>query len=164
MATVKAYISSSFLRLKSTGMLESEPLLMLGSLGRFFARISATTRAAIPINSIDIRQPNKLPTTRPIGMPNNMAETVPTLSRLSARLPSPGGASRIANAAVIDQNTAWDKAISTRLASKTGKLQAINAIRWPPINKINNHINKERRSRLRVSSIKGSDISATTQA
>ena len=106
MATVKAYISSSFLRLKSTGMLESEPLLILGSLGRFFARINATTRAAMPISSIDIRQPNKLPTTRPIGMPNNMAETVPTLSRLSARFPSPGGASRIANAAVIDQNTA----------------------------------------------------------
>jgi hypothetical protein len=64
---------------------------------------------------------------------------------------------------VIDQNTAWAKAIPMRLITSTSKFQAKR--QHVAGDKQNKQADQQaRRSILLVSSINGSDISATTQA
>src|SRR5690606_22532541 len=111
-----------------------------------------------------VRQPIIPPITRPRGTPSTIAMVVPVASRPSACAVLPGGATRTASEAVIDQNTAWAKAMPVRLTSNTSKLQATPESRWLPINSRNNQISSLRRSILRVSSISGSEASATIQA
>ncbi len=93
-----------------------------------------------------------------------MASAVPVAIRLSAWARLPGGAIRIASAEVIDQNTAWAKAMPMRLTTSTVKFHAKNDNTWLAINNTNRPMSRRRRSILLVSSMNGSDINATTQA
>ena len=118
----------------------------------------------MPMAKKVVRQPKYCPTMRPIGRPSTIASAVPVAIRLSACARLPAGARRIASDAVIDQNTAWAKAIPTRLMTSTVKFHAINDSTWLAMNKTNRPISSLRRSIWLVSSMNGRDISATTQA
>ena len=83
-STVKANNCSRLLRRNKSGRLASEPLLILGSLGRVLTNTAAVRAAAIPISRKLSRQPYACPAIRPNGMPNTIASTVPILSRLKA--------------------------------------------------------------------------------
>ncbi len=93
-----------------------------------------------------------------------MARQVPVASRPSAWVCLPAGAMRTASEAVIDQNTAWAKAMPMRLATSTSKLQATPERPWQAMKTTKTNISRRRRSMERVASIIGSDIRATTQA
>ncbi|MNE75393.1 hypothetical protein D3C80_1715490 [compost metagenome] len=111
-----------------------------------------------------VRQPSASPSTRPSGMPKTMARVVPVASRPKALTCLPGGATRTAREAVIDQNTAWATAMPTRLASNIPKLVAIALTMWLAMNSVKSMTSNLRRSMLRVSSIIGSDSKVTIQA
>ncbi len=66
-----------------------------------------------------MRQPIISPITRPRGTPSTMARVVPAAIRPRAWASRPAGAMRTARDAVIDQNTAWARAIPTRLITST---------------------------------------------
>ncbi|MNF10903.1 hypothetical protein D3C80_2119840 [compost metagenome] len=76
----------------------------------------------------------------------------------------PGGATRTASDAVIDQNTAWARAMPIRLTISTVKLQAMPDSTWLAVNSRKTNTSSLRRSKSRVRSIIGSDASDTTQA
>ncbi|MNH02167.1 hypothetical protein D3C76_1424530 [compost metagenome] len=62
------------------------------------------------------------------------------------------------------QNTACARAIPMRLTSNMAKLCDSHDSKWLTMNTRNTNSNRRRRSMLRVSSIIGSEASATTQA
>ena len=97
---------------------------MLGNVGNILICSTNTIKAIPPIPPNVARQPNHCPTKRPKGTPNTIANEVPVASTLSANAFLPSGATRIAIAAVMDQNIACDIAIPTRLMSSTSKLHA----------------------------------------
>ncbi|MNN66466.1 hypothetical protein D3C81_1820450 [compost metagenome] len=97
-------------------------------------------------------------------MPRTMARVVPVASRLKALTCLPGGATRTAREAVIDQNTAWATAIPARLASNMPKLVAIALTTWLAMNSVKRMTSNLRRSILRVSNIIGRDNNVTIQA
>ena len=97
------------------------------------------------------------------AMPHS-ASAVPVASRLSAWARLPAGARRIANEAVIDQKIACANAMPILLTISTVKFHARKESTWLAINTTNSTISNLRRSTLLVSSIKGSDIKATTHA
>ena len=111
-----------------------------------------------------MRQPSASPTTRPSGMPSTIASEVPVASRPSALAWPPSGATRTASAAVIDQNTAWARAMPMRLAISSGQLQATAETAWLAQNSTNTASSSLRRSMWRVASISGNEVSATIQA
>ena len=93
-----------------------------------------------------------------------MASVVPVASRLSACAFLPCGATRTARAAVMDQNTACENATPARLSTSMAKLLASPESAWLTINSPNTPMSSLRRSIFRVSSISGSEASATIQA
>ncbi|MNR54798.1 hypothetical protein D3C85_1750510 [compost metagenome] len=97
-------------------------------------------------------------------MPRTMARVVPVASRPSALACWPGGATRTASEAVMAQNTACARAMPIRLTSNMAKLCDSHDSKWLTMNTRNTNSNRRRRSMLRVSSIIGSEASATTQA
>src|SRR5690606_18751882 len=93
-----------------------------------------------------------------------MANEVPVASTLSASAFLPSGATRIAIAAVMDQNIACDSAIPTRLISNTSKLHANTDNTWLAIKTTNKPKSKILRSKRLKSSINGNDMAATIHA
>lgn len=104
------------------------------------------------------------PSTRPRGMPSTIARMVPVASSPSALAWRPGGATRTARDAVMDQNTAWARAMPMRLAISVAKLVARPEATWLAANSRNTPTSRRRRSMLRVTSIIGSEARDTTQA
>jgi len=161
---VSTYSATSAGRLNSSGRLRREPEFWLGSKGK--VRASQNTRAAAnaPITRNVVRQPMASPSRRPRGIPSTIARDVPVASRPRACTCLPSGARRTARDAVIDQNSAWDKAMPTRLTINRPKLVATLERIWLAINRQNSTISSLRRSTLRVSSITGSEVRDTIQA
>ncbi|MNQ60742.1 hypothetical protein D3C85_750340 [compost metagenome] len=158
------YSDTSAGRLKSIGKLLSDPEFWLGNSGSVILRVSSVIVAATPMAMNVVRQPSASPNTRPSGMPRTMARVVPVASRLKALTCLPGGATRTAREAVIDQNTAWATAIPARLASNMPKLVAIALTTWLAMNSVKRMTSNLRRSILRVSNIIGRDNNVTIQA
>ncbi|MNE64350.1 hypothetical protein D3C80_1597580 [compost metagenome] len=161
---VNIYRLTSSGRLNSRGTLASEPECSLFSTGskRHSITNARVAHTAMPINVI--RQPSSCPTTRPNGKPSTIASAVPPASMLSACAFLPAGATRMANDAVIDQNTECASATPAREITKVVKFQATAVSTWLAINRINTPISSFRRSILLVSNIQTSDIVATIQA
>ncbi len=111
-----------------------------------------------------MRQPSNCPTTRPSGRPSTIASAVPPASRLSAWAFLPGGATRIASEAVIDQNTECASATPAREITSVVKSQATAVSTWLAINSMNTPISSLRRSILLVSSMHANEAAATIQA
>ena len=72
----------------------------------------------------------------------------------------PAGATRTASDAVIDQNTACEKATPARLRTSMAKLFASPDTTWLAMNTANTPISSLRRSMCRVSSMQGSEARA----
>jgi len=157
-------MDSSAGRRSSMGTLARLPAFSLGRRGSSRARATMTMAATPPTARNVVRQPSHSPTIRPSGMPSTMAMEVPVASRLSATAFLPGGATRTASEAVMDQNTACDSAMPMRLTMSEAKLQATPDSTWLATNSANTPISSLRRSTLRVSSMKGSEARATIQA
>ena len=163
-STVSTYIDTSAGRRSSSGRLRSDPEFWLGSSGSARASQSTTTTETPAIARKVVRQPIASPSTRPSGMPSTIARMVPLASRPRAFACWPGGATRTASEAVIDQNTAWAKAMPKRLIISTVKFQAKPESTWLTMNRQKITTSRRRRSMLRVSCISGSEASDTTQA
>ena len=76
----------------------------------------------------------------------------------------PGGATRIASEAVIDQNTECASATPAREMTSVVKFQATAVSTWLAINSTNTPISNLRRSILLVSSMHANEAAATIQA
>ena len=147
-----------------SGKLLSEPAFLLSRRGRILASSTITPKASTPISAKVNRQPSHCPTSRPSGKPNTVAMEVPSDIQPKACCRLPAGARRITSEAVMAQNSAWVKAISTREANSTGKLHATADSPCPATNTANNASSSLRRSALATSSISGNEASDTTQA
>ena len=71
---------------------------------------------------------------------------------------------RTASEAVMDQNTACVSAIPTRLASRISNRHEANDRMWLTVNSANSTSSRPRLSIWRVSSMSGSEVSATIHA
>ena len=163
-SAVSTYSIRTTGRDSSEGRLASEPLLRLGRRGRRLASISPTANAPAPIAAKLTRQPALWPSSLPSGMPSTIASVVPITSSPKALCWRPLGAIRTASEAVTDQNSACASATSTLEASSTSKRGESTDTRWPSTNSANTNNSRPRRSQRRVSSISGSEASATIHA
>ena len=118
------YTATNAGRLNNTGKLRSEPEFWLGSNGRLRASQNTSATARPAITKKVVRQPIASPSKRPRGIPKTMASDVPVANNPSACTCLPSGARRTASEAVIDQNSAWDKATPIRLSNRMPKLDA----------------------------------------
>ena len=147
-----------------TGRLENDPARLLGHSGRVKKISTKTAMAAAPMMKNDSCQPKKWPRLVPIGTPSTVATMVPPMTLASPRARFPCGATRAARGVMIDQNTECESATPMRATRSVPKLVTHGTTKWQTANKKSRNKRSLRRSSLAVSTVKGSDITATTKA